>query len=478
MASGAFATGVVVFDRSPSESEEAADEQPNGTEPPGRQPWLEPKPTTSTTLTETGASSRAIEDRTAPSATRSLDVGCAEPVVVAAPAADLAAVVSGSEPHTCFLLQPGQYHFSDVVPKDYMTFLGTSRAEVKVAGSSSTENAFHGNATGVTVGRMTFTGFRGDGGTKAQEQAPIRGTVELWDSDRGTLATEWLIEDVESSNNIASGVFLGDNFTIRKSLFTDNGITGLGGSEIVGGLIEHNIIRGNGGQQATGYLGNGGGIKFTQAIAGGQPVTIRSNEISGNAGIGVWCDIACDGFHVISNYIHDQDSRAVMYELSRNAVIRDNLFVNANGWTDYKTDFNAGAVTIGESSDVTIENNFIEGAKSGVVIRQTRRPANSQEAFLEDYEHMNWVSEHVTVRKNVFVNVTAIGISLGTTGKGLIPDPGTIQFDENAYQDRDSIAFWLGDGTKVDFSSWQASGRDGASPQAVPDRTTWSARTP
>jgi hypothetical protein len=428
---------------------------------------------------QAGASSRPLEeDREAPSALRSLEVGCSpadDPVSITAPAADLRSVVAGAEPGTCFLLQPGTYSFSDVEPKDYMTFLGTARDEVVIQGSASTENAFHGDATGVTIGRMTLTGFQnlGKGGGKAQEQAPIRGTTGLWESDRGTLASEWLIEDIESSGNLAAGVFLGDNFTIRGSLLADNGVTGLGGSEIVGGLIEQNTIRGNGANAASGEYSNGAGIKFTEAIAGSDPVTVRSNEIYENRKIGVWCDIACDGFHVLNNYIHDQESRAVMYELSRNAVIQDNLLIDANTWTNYRQDFNAAAITLGESSDVTVVNNYIGGAKAGIIIRQTKRPVYPAEDFLDDYENVNFVSGDIEVVNNTLVDIDSMGISLGETGRSVGPDLGTIVFEGNSYNDPGAVDFWW-DSDPVDFGSWQGSGRDTESPPVADTSPVWA----
>ena len=424
-------------------------------------------------VADTGASSRQPQDRSAPSAVRALDVGCGRPIEITPPASDLASVVAAAESGTCFLLAPGEYRFSNVEPKDHMTFLGTARADVRVVGDSSTENAFFGTATGVTIGRMTFTGFLGNGGTKPQEQAPVRGTSELWGSDRGEMASEWLIEDVESSNNVASGIFLGDNFTIRHGIFADNGVTGLGGSEIVGGLIEGNIVTGNGADAADGELANGGGMKFTQAIAGDEPLTVRQNEVYGNVGIGIWCDIACDGFNVEGNYIHDQEDRGIMYELSSNATIRDNLIVDANRWTNFTRDFNAGAITLGESRDVLVEGNYIEQAVAGVVVRQTRRPVMPKESFLNEYEGVTFVSGNILVRNNHLVAVEAMGVSTGATGGGLIANPDSIRFEGNAYDNPGGMAFWWNNGQRLDFNGWQGAGRDTRSPDPDPDRPQW-----
>lgn len=414
----------------------------------------------------------ALVERSLPSAERALDAACDEPTVVLPPAPDLGAMVAAAEPYTCFLLEAGEYRFSDVEPKDYMTFLGSSRDEVVVVGSASAENAFHGTATGVSIGRMKLVGFQGSAGEKRQEQGAIRGTPGIWESDRGQLATHWLIEDIEASGNFATGVYLGDHFTVRNSTLTDNGVAGLGGSETVGGLIENNIVSRNGAEQATGYLANGAGMKFTEAISPEDPLVVRGNEIYENNGIGVWCDIGCHGFAVLDNHIHDQDSRAIMFELSGSAVISGNLLVNTNSWTDFSGDFNAAAITIGESSDVIVEDNYIEGAEAGIIVRQTRRPVYPQEAFLDRYDDLVFVSERVIVRDNVIVDTKAMGLSTGATGRDLIRDSTSIRFEGNLYAEPGRVAFWW-NGDKFNHGEWQDSGRDLGVAGEVPDRSGW-----
>lgn len=439
-----------------------------------------PTSTTPDTVVEAAAASRtpvtpAVDPgrRDAPSAVRSLDAGCGNPTIIHPPASDLAGVVAKAPAGTCFVLQAGQYWFHNVVPKDDMTFIGVSRSQVSVVGNSSTENAFHGTAARVSIGRMKFTGFTGSGGEKRQEQAAIRGTGKIWGTVPGTMAKEWLIEDVEVSGGYASGVFLGDYFTVRKSLFANNGVTGIGGTEVHGGLIERNVITGNGFLQAEGEYGNGAGIKLTQSGSPDRPVVVRRNELYGNDEIAIWFDVGCNGFEVIDNYIHDQRSQAVMVEVSSNGLIRGNLLVNANTWTDFRRDFNAGAITVGESRDVTVEGNFIEGAVSGVVVRQTRRPL-PQESFLYNYDNVSFHAERVVVRNNTMVGVQSMGISTGVTGNGLIPDASSIKFENNRYSNASAVKFWWDGGASLNLDQWRAAGRDTDATAPVPGRPAWS----
>ncbi len=437
----------------------------------GTPPTLAP----TTTVVEEGASSKFLEQVDQTPGRPPLDSYCTNPVSVSAPASDLANTVANAAPGTCFKLQPGEYYFRDVVPKDNMTFLGADRGSTVVIGSGDAENAFHGTAKGVTIGRMTLKGFQGTAGQKPQQQAPIRGSAAIWKTGPGDLASDWLIEDIEASGNYALGIFIGDRFTVRNSTIANNGVAGVGGADSDGGLIEGNVVTGNGAQQLEGYQANGGGMKFTEASGADNPLVIHHNEIHGNKGVGVWCDIGCTGFQVIDNYIHDQDSHGVMFELSSNALIKGNLIVNANTWTDFTRDFNAGAITVGESSGVTIEGNYVDGAKAGIIVRQTRRPVLPQEQFLYNYPTVNWTSGDIHVKGNVVVNTRAMGISTGNSGSGMISNPGSIRYEANTYGNPGSMEFFWDGGYRYNYQEWQASGRDHGGEAQAPGRPAWAA---
>lgn len=401
---------------------------------------------------------------------------CADSVPVT-PASNLAALVTQRPAGTCFLLAAGNYQFHDVVPKDGMAFVGAGTDEVIVTGPGQ-ENAFHGMADGVVIGQMTFRGFTGSGGTSRQEQAPIRGTRALWASNRGELATNWLVTDVISEGNYASGIFLGDNWTVRNSVFRNNGVTGIGGDSLVGGLIEANIINGNGINAATGAASNGAGMKLTQAGTQAQPVIVRNNEVFANHNEGVWCDLGCNGMQVLDNYIHDHLSRGVMYELSSHLTVRGNTIRSSNTWTDFAGDFNAGAITVGESADVVVENNRIEQAEAGVVVRQTKRPYPGENLTL--YADLTWVSANVTVRNNILDGTRKTGISTGATGRNLITNPGSIQYVGNTYQNPPAggLQFWWNNGASMTFDQWKAAGRDTTAQGSQPSSPETAVRGP
>ena len=399
-------------------------------------------------------------------------------VKVVAPAKNLPATVANKPEGTCFLLTNGTYQFHDVVPKNGMAFVGASTAGVIVDGRTR-ENAFHGTTDGVTIAQMTFKNFNNAMGTAAQEQAPIRGTSALWASDADEMATNWTITNIVATGGVASGIFLGDNFIVRNSELYGNGVTGIGGDSITGATIEGNIIHDNGGRSASGAAANGAGIKVTQAGREATPVIVRNNELYNNQREAIWCDLGCHHMEVLDNWIHDHYSRGIMFELSDHLVARGNLIQRSNTWTDFAGDFNAGAVTVGESTNALVENNRIEGAQSAVVVRHTVRPWPGED--FSAYPAVVYNTANVQVKNNDIRTSGNVGISLGTTPVTSDPatsiDPNTIVFSGNTYDSSGTMTFWWM-GQPLSFDAWRAAGRDTTSEGSLPGHPEQAQRGP
>ncbi len=382
---------------------------------------------------------------------------------VNAPANNLASIVANAAPGTCFYLSNGNYTFSNVIPKDNMRFIGQSRGGVQVSGYGK-ENAFHGTADAVEIRNMTFHHFNDMGGAGGgpQEQSPIRGTPAIWVSNAGQLATNWVIDNIESHNNIAAGCFLGDHFTVTNSIFRNNGITGLGGDDFVGGLIKDNFIFNNGVNSAPGSLVNGGGIKFTQAGSAAHPVVIDGNEVYGNNKVGIWGDVACHGFEVRNNYVHDHFSHGILYEISDNAYIGYNNCVNnTTAWSNITTNWSAGGITSAESKDVMIEHNTVTGSRGGIVIQQTYRPADQFEmSFFAGIPDLTLVSQNVTIRYNTINGAVETGVGAAGTGNGQLSNASNLVFECNTYDNPNNMDFYWINGIKQNYSQWQSAGRD------------------
>ena len=382
-------------------------------------------------------------------------------VTVSPPASNFDQVVAGAAEGTCFFLQSGQYNFHDVHPKNNMKFVGASRSEVVVNGNGF-ENAFSGNASNVAISNFTLRGFNNSAGQALQEQAPIRGTLGIWQSTPGTMATNWLIEQMNISGNVASGIFVGDNFTVRNSEISDNGVTGIGGDEFSGAVIQTNNIHGNGGSAAGGVNANGAGIKFTQANGTQNRVYITDNVVNSH-NIGIWCDVNCNGITINNNKVNISTSSAIFYEISKNAVIANNTISNSSSWVDWNGEFNNGSIGIGESAYVLIEGNTIDFGKSAITIRQTRRPFSGEDylsGLIANGVPLNTTTHDITVNNNNINGSGSIGASNGPSGAGLM-DYGTIRFTNNVYNGADqngSIQFWW-NGTQQSYATWKAAGR-------------------
>ena len=89
-----------------------------------------------------------------------------------------------------------------------------------------------------------------------------------------------------------------------------------------------------------------GGMKATVQVG----LVVERNEFDDNAGPGIWCDIYCRDVLIAENRVHDNTHAGIMYEVSSNARIVDNV-VWANGAG--KPDWGWGAGILLSSSGTT-----------------------------------------------------------------------------------------------------------------------------
>lgn len=412
------------------------------------------------------------ELRRGPSVRRPVDVDCREPVTVSAPADNFAETVENAEPGTCFRLEPGEYRFHDVKPKDYMTFLGSSRAEVVVQGDAGTENAFSGTATGVTIGRMTIRGFQGDGGEKRQEQGAIRGSRGIWLSDRGTLAVNWLIDDVDIHDNYATGINIGDDFTVRNSRLWANGVSGIGGSDLEGGYIHDNEIFDNGNLgEASGIYSTSSGVKFTQAGLPHNHLVVTRNKFYGNTGVAIWCDIGCDGFTATDNIVSDF-RYGIVVEISSTAYIANNVVETDSIDGKYGWDSGYAGIMVRESKDVLVENNHVIGGTFGVFAKQHVRPGNGED-FLYNYENVTFETSNVVFRNNAIRDAKHVGVEVedSQAARDAI-DLESVLFVDNIYAEPTDVDFYWLNNDNVSLDDWQAVGYDRGG-GGFPQKPSW-----
>ncbi|MFS8197667.1 right-handed parallel beta-helix repeat-containing protein [Streptomyces sp. CWNU-52B] len=236
---------------------------------------------------------------------------------------DLSAKTKSSPPGTTFWLRPGKHRlaadrYAQVIPKKGNHYLGAPGAVLD--GRKTNQYAFGGAARDVTVRYLTVQGF----------VAPHDEGVVNHDSADG-----WVIEHATIQHNSGAGLMAGARQQVRASCLRANGQYGMNAykSGKVGDLVvEGNEIVGNNTgdwERRRPGCGCTGGVKFW-AVDGAD---IRGNWVHDNRGAGLWADTNNNDFRIENNVIEDNDSAALMYETSYNAVIRKNT-IRRNNWVE------------------------------------------------------------------------------------------------------------------------------------------------
>jgi hypothetical protein len=168
------------------------------------------------------------------------------------------------------------------------------------------------------------------------------------------------------------------------------------GNTIRGLVVEGNEITGNNTgdwERRKPGCGCTGGVKFW-AVDGAE---VRGNWVHDNRGTGLWADTNNNDFLIEDNLIEENDGAALIYEISYNAVIRDNT-IRRNNWVEGRRsaergdDFPYGTVYVSESGgeprvrartdEIDISRNVLENNWNGITLwenadRFCNSPANT-----------------------------------------------------------------------------------------------------
>lgn len=278
--------------------------------------------------------------------------GNTEPGPEAAPAGavtvdaddDLGVATDENPPGTTFWLAPGDHtlgdgQYSSVTPKDGNTYLGAPGAVLD--GRERNKYAFVSHGSDVTVAHLTIRRF----------VAPVNEGVVNHDSGDG-----WVIEHNTIEHNGGAGMMAGARQRIRGNCLRENGqyaINAYKNGPIGDLVVEGNEIVGNNTDDWEARIegcGCTGGVKFW-AVDG---VDIRDNWVHDNRGTGIWADTNNNDFLIEHNLIEDNDGPAIFYEISYNAVIRDNTIrrnniVEGRRFADRGDSFPSASVYLSES---------------------------------------------------------------------------------------------------------------------------------
>lgn len=314
-----------------------------------------PPTTPTTTTTPTTVDTAPIDATAVPPSDGARLAVCGTDALAAGPTsppAGAVAVAAGdnsavdfSRADTTYWFAPGVHtltadEFAQIIPGDNATFVGAPGAVLD--GQRRNAYAFTQRARDVTIRFMTIQNF-----VPPRDQGVVN-----HDSADG-----WLIEHNTITRNEGAAMMAGARQKVLGNCLKDNGQYGLNAAQDGHGIVDlrvegNEFVGNNTGDWETKVSGCGcaGAMKFW-AVNG---ATVRNNWVHDNKGPGVWADTNNNDFLIEDNLIEGNDSMGVFYEISYNAIIRNNTIRN-NAWAtglqfaDRDDNFPIGAIYLSEA---------------------------------------------------------------------------------------------------------------------------------
>jgi Right handed beta helix region len=261
---------------------------------------------------------------------------------VTVPAGDDSSV-NWNQPHTTFWFAPGVHtvgsgQFAQIDPAASSAFIGAPGAVLD--GQHTNLYAFGGPAANVRISYLTVQNF-GPSGSDQNEGVVNHDSAAGWTIDHSTL-----------QDNAGAGTMLGSDNTLSYDCLKDNEQYGFNAYSVQGPaslLITHNEIAGNdtyNWEKKQPGCGCTGGGKFWDVDG----AVIKDNWVHGNHSVGLWADTDNRGFDIENNYIASNYNYGITYEISYNALIRNNVFVrNGLGAGPTNPGFPTSAIYLSES---------------------------------------------------------------------------------------------------------------------------------
>lgn len=315
---------------------------------------------------------------------------------IVVPAGDNAELISNwsadgfSQKGKTFWFAPGVHilgtgEFDQIEPGDNSTYIGAPGAVLD--GQGKNKYAFTQQAPNVTIKYLTIRNF----------VAPTdEGTVNHDGGENWTMQYNTVI------NNGGAGIFVGTGNVASYNCLKNNSQYGFQGFD-TNFVLDHNEIVGNNtGDWESKLDGCGctGGGKFWDV----RNARVTNNYVHDNKGAGLFADTNNNNFLFEGNWIENNDGQAIIWEISYNAAIRNNVMRHnlvVTGPERIRADdnFPDGAIYISESGGdarvpydlvgsptIDISNNLIEDNYNGVTLwenadRFCNSPANSSTGY-------------------------------------------------------------------------------------------------
>jgi Right handed beta helix region len=260
--------------------------------------------------------------------------------------------------------------YQTIAPGSGDVFTGAPGAILDGGGYNHYAFEATGTANNVTVEYLTIQDYNAPGGDGTVETAQ----AENWDVQYDTI----------QDNVPGAGIYLGTDDTVQHSCLTRNGEYGFAaysvynespitggpsGSVVSGNEISYNDtcnwehdasfpITPPSGCGSVGFVGCGcsGAGKFWEALNS----TFDDNYVHNDYAAGAWWDTDNAGAQAVGNYIADEYAVGIIYEISYNFLMENNVFVDdAWGVGPLNPGFPSSAIYINSSgSDPRVSSNY------------------------------------------------------------------------------------------------------------------------
>jgi hypothetical protein len=285
---------------------------------------------------------------------------------------DAQGVVNAHRAGMTYMVKAGTHlrNFS-VQPKSGDTFCGEPGTVLD--GGRSLKFAFSGGARSVTLDSLTVRDYNSDRQGAAIQPAPR--------------ASGWVVRNISALHNSWAGLLVADGMRILGGHYNDNDQLGIGGNGATGIVLDgldDDPATLDGPELARNHTIHAscdfesGGMKWDI----GQ-VTVRNAYVHDNDCRGLWADINAHDALIEHNLVEDNRAEGILYEISQDAVIRNNRIyrngLRASGW------YWDGGIVVASSSNVEIYGNRLSGNYNGITGTQQDRPDSTPPQHLLDH---------------------------------------------------------------------------------------------
>jgi len=188
--------------------------------------------------------------------------------------------------------------------------------------------------------------------------APQDGAIRAWDVDR------FVFRDgtVEDSAGACISIARGADALIADSRLARCEQEGIHATRADRLMVRGNRIHENNAARSFNPEWEAGGAKVTRSTG----VVFEQNEVWGNGGPGIWCDLACQSLVVRGNRVWANDRAGIHVEISDGATVERNA-VWENGWVKPSWGWGAG-ILVSSSSAVAVRSNVVAWNADGIVV--------------------------------------------------------------------------------------------------------------